>query len=48
MVESENKAVFRRFYEIIWNEGDLAAADELLSAQDLHTAWPIAISCGAA
>jgi steroid delta-isomerase-like uncharacterized protein len=31
MAVSENEAVFRRFYEAIWNEGDLAVADELLS-----------------
>ena len=31
MVEPENEALFRRFYEAIWNEGDLAVADELLS-----------------
>ena len=31
MVEAENEAVFRRFYEAIWNEGDLGLADELLS-----------------
>ncbi len=30
MVEAENQAVFRRFYEGMWNEGDLAVADELL------------------
>ena len=31
MAVSENEAVFRRFYEAIWNEGDLAVADEILS-----------------
>jgi predicted ester cyclase len=31
MVEAENGAVFRRFYEVVWNEGDLVVADELLS-----------------
>jgi len=31
MVEPENEALFRRFYEAIWNEGDLAVVDELLS-----------------
>jgi len=31
MIEPENEALFRRFYEAIWNEGDLAVADELLS-----------------
>jgi predicted ester cyclase len=31
MAEAENEAVFRRFYEGIWNEGDLAVGDELLS-----------------
>jgi steroid delta-isomerase-like uncharacterized protein len=31
MVEPENEALFRRFSEAIWNEGDLAAAEELLS-----------------
>jgi predicted ester cyclase len=31
MAEAENEAVFRRFYEALWNEGDLAVADELLS-----------------
>ena len=31
MDQQENEAVFRRFYEVLWNEGDLAVADELLS-----------------
>jgi predicted ester cyclase len=31
MVEAENGAVFRRFYEVVWNEGDLAVVDELLA-----------------
>ena len=31
MPEAENKAVFRRFYEVVWNEGDLLVADELLA-----------------
>jgi predicted ester cyclase len=31
MAETENKAVFRRFYEDIWNKGDLTVADELLA-----------------
>lgn len=31
MAEADNEAVFRRFYEAIWNDGDLAVADELLS-----------------
>jgi predicted ester cyclase len=30
MGEAENGAVFRRFYEVVWNEGDLLVADELL------------------
>ena len=31
MGEAENEAVFRRFYEVVWNEGDLVVADELLA-----------------
>jgi predicted ester cyclase len=31
MDEQENEAVFRRFYEAIWNEGNLSVADDLLS-----------------
>ena len=31
MVEAENEAVFRRFYEGAWNAGDLSVVDELLS-----------------
>jgi predicted ester cyclase len=31
MVEAKNEAVFRRFYEAVWNEGDLVVADELLA-----------------
>jgi predicted ester cyclase len=31
MVEAENGAVFRRFYEVVWNEGDLVVADEILA-----------------
>lgn len=30
MAETETEAVFRRFYVHIWNEGDIAVADELL------------------
>lgn len=38
MVEPENKAVFRRFYEDVWNEGDLAVVDELLAADFVNHA----------
>ena len=31
MGEAENGAVFRRFYEVVWNGGDLLVADELLA-----------------
>jgi steroid delta-isomerase-like uncharacterized protein len=31
MVEADNMAVFRRFYEDVWNEGNLAVVDELLA-----------------
>jgi predicted ester cyclase len=31
MVEAKNESVFRRFYEAVWNEGDLVVADELLA-----------------
>jgi len=31
MDEQQNEAVFRRFYEAVWNEGDLAVTDEILS-----------------
>ena len=32
MVGTDNKAIFRRFYEVSWNAGDLAVVDELLAA----------------
>ena len=38
MVETENKAVFRRFYEDVWNEGDLAVVDELFAADFVNHA----------
>lgn len=31
MSVEENKAIARRFYEEIWNRGDMAAADELIA-----------------
>ena len=36
MVEAENEAVFRRFYEGAWNAGDLSVVDELLSEDFLN------------
>ena len=32
MVQADNEAVFRRFYEDAWNTGDLTEVDELLAA----------------
>jgi steroid delta-isomerase-like uncharacterized protein len=32
----ENEAVVRRFIEELWNDGDLAVADELLSPAHVH------------
>ena len=32
MSVEENKAMIRRFYEEIWNKGDMAAADELIAS----------------
>ncbi len=31
MPEADKKAVFRRFYEVVWNEGNLSVVDELLA-----------------
>ncbi len=31
MSEQDNKAIISRFYEQVWNGGDLAAADELIA-----------------
>ncbi len=37
---SDNKAVFRRFYERAWNDGDPTVADELLAPDFVNHALP--------
>jgi steroid delta-isomerase-like uncharacterized protein len=32
----ENEAIVRRFFEELWNEGDLGVADELIAADHVH------------
>jgi steroid delta-isomerase-like uncharacterized protein len=32
----ENEAIVRRFFEELWNEGDLRVADELVAADHVH------------
>ena len=39
-MSEENKALVRRFYEEIWNKGNLAAADELLAANFVNHSFP--------
>lgn len=36
MIESENKAIARQFYERAWNESDLSVIDELLAPHFLN------------
>jgi len=40
MVEEENKAIVRRTWEELFNQGKLATADELISASFLNHAAP--------
>lgn len=37
MSPDENKALVRRFYDAIWNRGDLTVIDELISEDFQHT-----------
>ncbi len=36
MSTEENQALVRRFFEELWNQGNLAVADELLSTDHVH------------
>jgi ketosteroid isomerase-like protein len=40
MSTSDNKDLFRRFYERAWNEGDATVVDELLAADFVNHALP--------
>jgi hypothetical protein len=32
----ENEAIVRRFFDELWNEGELSVADELVAADHVH------------
>src|SRR5262249_16477573 len=44
VAETENKAIFRRFYEGAWNRDDLAAVEELLAPNFINHELPAEIS----
>lgn len=33
---TENAALVRRLYEVVWNDGDLSVADDLISPAEIH------------
>ena len=48
MLAEGNEALLRRYYEAVWNQGDLVVSDELISADEIqHTHGVVGPGCPA-